>query len=165
LEERETSGAAPSEGRIQVFASFDVDHDTELYELLHAQAAVAGSNFTVSGGSRPYAGTDAWREGARRRIREADQVIVVCGEFTDGAIGVFSEVQIAQEERKPYLLLWGRREGMCTMPAGAKSAEAMYSWTRPILQDQIDRISRLATKEAEAKEAVLHARSLRGQAS
>ena len=153
------------ESEIHVFASFDIDHDTDLYELLLVQSAAAGSSFTVSGGSKPYAETDVWKEGTRRRIREADQVIVVCGEFTDVSVAVFSELQIAQEEQKPYFLLWGRREGMCTKPAGVKSAEGMYSWTRPILLDQISRMARIAAKESQARESALAARDLRGRAS
>jgi hypothetical protein len=57
---------------------------------------------------------------------------------------VSAELRIAQEERTPYFLLWGRREIMCTKPIGAKSAEGMYSWTRQILQDQITVASRKA---------------------
>ena len=40
---------------------------------------------------------------------------------------------MAQKEDKPYMLLWGRREQMCTKPAGARPADAIYSWTREIL--------------------------------
>ena len=57
---------------------------------------------------------------------------------------VFAELRIAQEEQKPYFLLWGRREIMCTKPTGAKSSEGMYSWTSQILQDQITLTTRKA---------------------
>jgi hypothetical protein len=50
---------------------------------------------------------------------------------------VSAELRIAQEEQKPYFLLWGRREHMCTRPVGAKPKDSMYSWTREILHDQI----------------------------
>ena len=50
---------------------------------------------------------------------------------------VSAELRIAQEEQKPYFLLWGRRESMCTKPVGSKRDEGMYSWTREILQNQI----------------------------
>ena len=49
---------------------------------------------------------------------------------------------IAREEERPYFLLWGRRELMCTKPTTAKSADAMYSWTWEILQSQILTIRR-----------------------
>jgi hypothetical protein len=52
-------------------------------------------------------------------------------------VRVGTELRIAQEEQKPYFLLWGRRERMCTRPAGAKRDDSMYSWTWEILQDQI----------------------------
>jgi hypothetical protein len=50
---------------------------------------------------------------------------------------VSEELRIAQEENKPYFLLWGRREIMCTRPFSAKAKDSMYSWTREILHDQI----------------------------
>ena len=46
-------------------------------------------------------------------------------------------VQKGFEAEKPCLFLWGRRERMCTLPAGAKRDESMYSWTWEILVQQI----------------------------
>ena len=111
----------------RVYVSFDIEHDRELYERLLAQAG--GSGFCVSGGSEFLSATDLGNERVRRRIREADQLIVICGEYTDGSPGMSAELRIAQEERTPYFLLWGRRESMCTKPTGAKPAEGMYRWT------------------------------------
>ena len=48
-----------------------------------------------------------------------------------------AELRIAQEEEKPYLLLWGRREMMCTKPHGARSSDAMYRWTRDTPESQM----------------------------
>ena len=135
---------------IHVFVSFDIEHDRELYELLLEQSRTSGSFFAVSGGSERFTATDVWSERVRRRIREADQVIVICGEHTDASIGVFNELRIAQEEHKPYFLLWGRREIMCTKPAGAKSLEGMYKWTSQILDDQITFMTRKAHWETTA---------------
>jgi hypothetical protein len=135
---------------VQVFVSFDVERDGELFEQLLEQSRAPGSSFAVSGGSEPSAiGTVCER--VRRRIREADQVIVICNEHTEESTGVGAELRIAQDEGTPYFLLWGRRETMCTKPVGAKPAEGMYSWTRQILADQIALTSRkgsvLATAE------------------
>ena len=123
--------------KIRVFVSFDIEHDGELYETLLSQSGTTSSGFAVSGGSERSTAPDVWSERVRRQIREADQVIIICGEHTDASMGVFAELRIAKEEQKPYFLLWGRREIMCTKPAGAKSSEGMYSWTSQILQDQI----------------------------
>ena len=136
---------------IHVFASFDVDHDRELYERLLAQSATPGFTFDVLGASERYTAGDLWSEGVRRRIREADQVIVICGEHTDESLGVFAELRIAQEEQRPYFLLWGWRDSMCKKPAGAKPTDGMYSWTLPILLDQIDRVKRAADREEVAR--------------
>lgn len=38
-------------------------------------------------------------------------MIVLCGRYTDTAKGVTAELSIAQEERIPYFLLCGRKDG------------------------------------------------------
>jgi hypothetical protein len=137
--------------KIDVFVSFDIEHDGELYELLLEQSRTASSGFAVLGGSEPMAAADVWNERARGRIREADQVIVICGEHTEASMRVSAELRIAQEERIPYFLVWGRREIMCTKPIGAKPTEGMYSWTRQILNDQIMITSRRTGAEVAAE--------------
>ena len=136
---------------VRVFVSFDTDHDGKLYDLLLAHSRTPSSGFGVLGGSERRSATDVWRERARSRIREADQVIVICGEHTEACIPVSAELRIAQEERIPYFLLWGRRDIMCTKPVGAKSSEGMFSWTRQIVQDQIALIRRNAHSNATAE--------------
>lgn len=149
LADVESPARAPSEGEaIQVFVCFDVEHDGELYELLLAQSRAAGSNFTVSGRSERTAATDVWGDRVRGCIRDADQVIVICSEHTAASLRVSAELHMAQQEGTPYILLWGRREIMCTKPIGATSAEGMYSWTRQILQEQIRFTSRKAVAAA-----------------
>ena len=73
--------------------------------------------------------TPRWHDGVRRRVRLVDEVIVLCGEHTADSDRVTAEVRIALEEAKPCLLLWGRRERMCSMPIGVKRTAVMYSWT------------------------------------
>jgi len=123
-------------GNVRIFISFDLDHDVDLYDLLLEQSANASLGFEVSSRSEASTLKDPEDAGLRRRIRDADQVIVICGEHTDASVGILAELRIAQEEQKPYFLLWGRRDSMCTKPAGAKSSEGMYGWTPRILQDQ-----------------------------
>jgi len=137
-------------GKTRIFASFDVDHDPDLYERLVAEAGEAGLGITVSGRSEPFTAAVEWSERSRARICEAERVLVICGEYTDASAGVAAELRIAQEERKPYLLLWGRRDLMCTKPAGAKASEGMYTWTSPILQEQFALMGRVEQREAAA---------------
>jgi hypothetical protein len=118
----------------RVYVSFDVDHDQELYQRLLGQAR--GSTFYVSGESE-FVSSDRWNERARCRIREADQMIVICGEHSEASVCMSAEIRIAQEEKRPYFLLWGRGGAMCKKPVGAKSAEGMYKWTRDNLEDQV----------------------------
>jgi hypothetical protein len=119
----------------RVYVSFDIDHDRELYERLLAQAR--GSGFCVSAESEFVSSSDRWNERARLRIREADQMIVICGEHSEASQSMSAEIRIAQEEQTPYFLLWGRGGAMCKKPIGAKSAEGMYKWSRDTLEDQV----------------------------
>ena len=122
---------------VRVFLSFDVDHDHDLSELLSEQSSRGGAGFVVTARSDAGTVTDPWCEAVRRRIRAADEVIVICGEHTEDSLRMSSELRIVLEEEKPYFLLWGRRERMCTMPARAPRAGCMYSWTWEILLQQI----------------------------
>ena len=151
LDDVERAAGESGMGKVHVFVSFDTEHDGELYELLLAQSKSPGFNFAVLGGSERSKDTDVCSESVRRRVREADQVIVICGEHTNASTRVSAELRIAQQEETPYTLLWGRRDTMCTKPIGAKPAEGMYSWTRQILQDQIAFTRREARSNAAAE--------------
>jgi hypothetical protein len=133
--------------QIRVFVSYDREHDGDLHDRLVEQASKSTNGFEISARSRAQTPTDLWDEGLRRDIREADEVIVICGEHTDRSERVGTELRIAREEERPYFLLWGRRELMCTRPKTAKPADAMYSWTWEILQNQILTIRRGAQSE------------------
>ena len=124
-------------GNVRIYMSFDLDHDQDLHDQLQEQSLRQASGFEISARSEAQTTTEPWDEKVRRRICEADEVIVICGEHTAASIPMSAELRIAQEKQKPYFLLWGRRESMCTKPAGAKRDEGMYSWTWDILQNQI----------------------------
>jgi hypothetical protein len=118
---------------VRIFLSFDVDHDTDLGDLLFEQAQRRGSGLQITSRSEAGGMTTRWHTGLRRRLREADEVIVICGEHTAKSDRMNAELRIAQEELKPYLLLWGRRERMCSMPIGVKRTACMYVWNRDTL--------------------------------
>jgi len=127
---------------INVFVSFDLEHDRELYELILAQSRTQSSGFLIVGNSDRATAHSLCSEKTLHAIREANQLIVICGEHSESSANMTAELQVAQQEGKPYFLLWGRREIMCTKPAGAKSSEGMYSWTLPILRVQMDLMTR-----------------------
>jgi len=122
---------------VRIFMSFDPDHDADLHDLLLEQSRRQSSGFEISARSETATMTDRWDERVRRQISAVDEVIVICGENTGSSVRVSAELRIAQEEKKPYFLLWGRRDRMCTKPVGSKRDDSMYSWTWQILQDQI----------------------------
>ena len=137
---------------IRVFVSFDVEHDRDLYERFIAQSSTMGLGITVSGASGTFSAAPDWSAATRREIQDAQRILVICGEHTEASLGVFSELRIAQEERKPHFLLWGRRDRMCTKPVGARSETGMYGWTMSILHEQFAQMGRDAEREAMAKE-------------
>ena len=122
---------------VRIFMSFDRENDEDLHDLLLEQSRRQSSGFEISARSEATTMTDRWDEKVRRQISEVDEVIVICGEHTASSVRVNAELRIAQEEQKPYFLLWGRRERMCTKPTGSKRDDSMYSWTWDILQDLI----------------------------
>jgi hypothetical protein len=123
-------------GDVRIFMIFDPLHDEDLHDRLLEQSSRGNSGFKIA--ARSARGNQApGDERVRLRIREVDEVIVICGVHTAASPVVSAELRIAQEERKPYFLLWGRREAMCTKPVGAKPADSMYSWTAQILHEQI----------------------------
>jgi len=122
---------------VRVFLCFDIDHDADLGDRLSEQSRKGGSGFHVASRSEAGAMTDRWQDGVRRRVRDAEEVIVICGEYTAASDRVNTELRIAQEEQKPYLLLWGRRELMCSMPVGVKRTACMYTWTWETLVNQV----------------------------
>jgi hypothetical protein len=130
--------------KIQAFISFDPQHDRELFESIATQSRSRNSGFTIVGKSSGSIARHVGGEEALDTIREADQDIVLCGEHSESCSSMTAEIQLAREEDTPYILLCGRRDVMCTKPAGVKSSDGMYSWTLQTLQDQIEFTTRSA---------------------
>jgi len=111
------------------FISFDYDHDIDLKNLLVGQARNPDTPFDIKDMSIKDAISRDWKDKARTRIKGCDVVIVICGEYTYTATGVAAELSIAQDEKVPYFLLWGRSEKNCTKPTTAKNTDNIYKWT------------------------------------
>jgi hypothetical protein len=111
-----------------VFISFDYDNDAALKDLLVGQSRNPDSPFEISDWSIKVA-SPRWKEEARKRIRASDVVAVICGQHTHTAVGVATEVTIAQEEAIDYFLLKGYADKTCTKPTTAKSTDKLYRWT------------------------------------
>ena len=102
--------------KTRTFISFDYDHDSDLKSLLVGQAKNDDSPFSITDMSIKETITKKWKDNARRRIKGCDVVIVICGEHTNTASGVSTELEIAQEEEIPYFLLYGRATKKCIKP-------------------------------------------------
>lgn len=96
--------------KVPVYVSFDYDHDSDLKQLLVNQAGFEDSPFEIADWSIKEPSSD-WKDKARARIRRVDQVIVICGLYTNTATGINVEIQIARDESMPYFLLAGRATG------------------------------------------------------
>lgn len=114
---------------VRAFISFDFEHDEDLRNLLVGQAKNPDTPFDIADWSLKEPLTGDWKEKVRIRIRRIDQVIVICGEFTDTASGVSAELTITREEKKPYFLLWGRKDKECKKPKSALESDKIYKWT------------------------------------
>jgi len=113
----------------RLFISFDYDHDEDLRNLLAGQARNPDTPFDIYDRSLREPLTGDWREKFRRRLSNVDQMAVICGQYTHLASGVGHEVQIAQEEGRPYFLLQGRSDKTCTKPSTARATDKVYRWT------------------------------------
>jgi antiphage defense system Thoeris ThsB-like protein len=143
---------------MRLYVSFDLDHDRDLHDRLLAQSSDSSSAFTISSGSEPGDMTEAWSARVRLLMTEADEVVVICGEHTHGSGRVSAELKIAQEEHKPYMLLWGRREKMCKKPLSARSVDGMYGWNSAVLERQLaDGLKRVRDRERSAQKRALRA--------
>jgi len=113
--------------KTRAFISFDYDNDKGIKEMLVGQSKYPDTPFEIADWSVKEHLTGDWKEKVRRRIRNTDQVVILCGQYN--AVGVNAEVKLAQEENKPYFLLTGYKNKTCVKPTNAKSSDKMYDWT------------------------------------
>lgn len=113
----------------RTFISFDYDNDLELKNLLVGQSKNEDSPFEITDMSIKETINKDWKSKARTRIKGCDVVVVICGQKTDTATGVSSELKIAQEEEIPYFLLKGYSDKTCVKPVAAKGNDKVYKWT------------------------------------
>jgi len=113
----------------RAFISFDVDHDEDTKIMLAGQAKLPDSPFDFKDNSVKEHLTGDWKEKVRRRMDNADLVIVLCGTQTHTATGVAAELTIAKEKSKPYFLLAAYSDKHCTKPTSAFASDKVYKWT------------------------------------
>jgi hypothetical protein len=124
--------------KIRVFTSFDYDNDDDLRIMLLGQAAYKDSPFEIEDWSLKDPLTGDWKKKIEPRIKAVSQVAVICGHYTNAAVGVAAEVEIARELGKPYFLLAGRATGINRKPSSALSTDKMYKWTWDNLKKLLD---------------------------
>ncbi len=117
--------------KTKIFVSFDFDHDQDLKNLFCGQAEHDDTPFQITDLSVKQALLGDWKAKVKQKIKNAEQVVVICGEYTHTATGVNAEIEIARQEGKPYFLLEGRSAKNCTRPTAAISTDKMYRWTWP----------------------------------
>ena len=100
-----------------------------VFASLVGQAKHPDSPFEIENWSLKEPLIGDWKEKIKTRIRRCEQVIVMCGHYTNKATGVNVELKITQEEEKPYFLLAGRKDGNNKKPDNALATDKMYKWT------------------------------------
>lgn len=117
----------PAQPKTRVFISFDYDLDLDLKNLLVVQSRYEDSSFFIEDWSIKHE-SKGWKTDARKRIRQSDIAISICGYQIQNAMGVAVEIAIAREENIPYYLLWSRENGVCHRSGGT-------SWYRDMSHD------------------------------
>jgi hypothetical protein len=115
--------------KVRVFISFDFDHDEDSINLLVEQSSNPDSPFEIADRSVRESMTGDWKVKVRGRIKNTDQMIVMCGKHTNAATGVGAELKIALEEKIPYFLLSGYKDKVNKKPVSARPDDKMYTWT------------------------------------
>lgn len=113
----------------RVFISFDYDNDSDIKVLLAGQAKYQDSPFDFNDASVKEHMTGDWKEKVRNRLKNCDQVIVLCGRNTNKAQGVAIELEITRELGMPYFHLKGRKDYTCYKPTSARDSDKIYNWT------------------------------------
>lgn len=113
----------------RIFISFDYDNDSDIKTMLAGQAKFEDSPFDFVDASVKEHLTGDWKDKVKRRMRNCDQVVVLCGQYTHLASGVSAELEIAKENNIPYFLLEGRSSKTCYKPRSAGASDKMYDWT------------------------------------
>ena len=99
----------------RVFVSFDLDHDNDCKQRFidqvgeaadGEQAADGGSQYLIRDWSIREVAKD-WEDKARKRLANVDLLVVICGEYTDTAPGVNTEITLAREIGMPAATLFG----------------------------------------------------------
>jgi len=119
----------------RAFIAFDYDHDEFLRTALIGQSKHPDTDFEIADWSvkEPFA-ERSWEKKVRTRIRQANLVIVICGEHTQTATGVATELKIARDEKVPYFLLWGYSDKKCYKPTTALETDKIYKWEWELLK-------------------------------
>lgn len=126
----------PSTTRKKVFISFDFDNDKRLKDSLIGQSKLEHSPFDVYDCSLKEASKEKeWEEKARKKIEQADLVIVMLGPSTHKASGVLKEIEIAKSLHKKIIQLIGYKE--CNYQR-IKGAGYLYHWNWENLKKVLD---------------------------
>lgn len=88
---------------LEIFLSFEFDTDGELRDRFYDQAKRHTGHRIKNCSLREAYPTEEWKTEAREAIRECDAVIVIAGEDTHNAPGVWTEVDMARSFGKPTL--------------------------------------------------------------
>ena len=126
----------PLSTRKKVFISFDFDNDKFLKDSFIGQCKLNQSPFEVIDYSLKEASKEKeWEEKARKKIEQADLIIVMLGTETHKASGVLKEIAIAKTLKKKVIQLIGHKDGQYKR---IKGAGHLYHWKWENLKKVLD---------------------------
>lgn len=116
----------PLSTRKKVFVSFDFDNDKFLKESFIGQCKLDQSPFEVMDYSLKEASKEKdWADKARKKIEQADLVIVMLGPTTHQSPGVLKEIAIAKALKKKIIQIIGYKD---VKYQRIKGAGKLYHW-------------------------------------
>ena len=126
----------------RVFISFDFDHDSNLKGSFINQAKTRVPHLNIQDWSLPGPVDEGWKRQARKRIRQAEFAVIICGINTHSAEGVEAELTIIQQEGIPYILLKGHPRESCSKPPNARNRDSPQKWRWKSLNNLIVEMGR-----------------------
>ncbi len=110
----------------KIFISFDYHHDLAPKGLLVGHILKPNTQLSLVGFSTWPSDNVGWQSMRKSQIANSDFVIILCGRYTNRVSNVATELKIAQQLKKPYLLLRASKNEKCVPPKGAKVSDKIH---------------------------------------
>ena len=122
---------------LNIFVSFEFDKDNDLKNNFYQQAKIETQHRVRNCSLNEAYPDEAWKNEARKAIRECDVVVVLIGQDTQNAQGVIVETDMARSLNKPTIQI--RPQGRPYN--GLTRLEEPISWRWRTINAKLDEVS------------------------